>query len=304
MSTQSSQVSNQKENGISIIGLGLMGQALAGAFLKAGHPTTVWNRTAAKAEELVAQGATLADSIGDAVVASPLVVICVSDYDAVHELLDPLDDAFSDRVLVNLTSSSSEQARGFANWAASREITYLDGAIMALPRDIGTEQAIIFYSGPASAFEAHKTTLQSLSPVGATYLDDDHGLSSLYDVAILNIMWSTLNAFYHGATLLKTAGVEASTYAPIGKRLVKSLADWLPVEAQQIDDGTHLDPASDSTLDTSLAAMEHLIHESKSSGINADLPKFIKKLAEGAIADGHGGASYAAMIEQFRKPSA
>ena len=35
---------------VTVIGLGLMGQALAGAFLRAGHPTTVWNRSAAKAD--------------------------------------------------------------------------------------------------------------------------------------------------------------------------------------------------------------------------------------------------------------
>jgi 3-hydroxyisobutyrate dehydrogenase-like beta-hydroxyacid dehydrogenase len=46
---------------VTVIGLGLMGRALATAFLRAGHPTTVWNRTPAKAEQLVAQGAKLAE---------------------------------------------------------------------------------------------------------------------------------------------------------------------------------------------------------------------------------------------------
>lgn len=34
-----------------VIGLGLMGQALAAAFLKEGHPATVWNRSPGKAEQ-------------------------------------------------------------------------------------------------------------------------------------------------------------------------------------------------------------------------------------------------------------
>ena len=55
---------------VTVIGLGLMGQALAGAFLADGHPTTVWNRSAAKAEQLVARGATLAASARNAVAAS------------------------------------------------------------------------------------------------------------------------------------------------------------------------------------------------------------------------------------------
>jgi 3-hydroxyisobutyrate dehydrogenase-like beta-hydroxyacid dehydrogenase len=111
---------------VTVIGLGLMGQALAGAFLRGGHPTTVWNRSAGKAEQLAAQGATLAAAAGDAVAASPLVIVCVSDYDAVHELLDPLADVLAGRVLVNLTSGTSQQARETAEWAAQRGSTYLD----------------------------------------------------------------------------------------------------------------------------------------------------------------------------------
>ncbi|MER5418487.1 NAD(P)-binding domain-containing protein [Streptosporangium roseum] len=41
-----------------MIGLGPMGRAMAAAFLAAGHPTTVWNRTAGRADELLASGAT------------------------------------------------------------------------------------------------------------------------------------------------------------------------------------------------------------------------------------------------------
>ncbi|AVZ74581.1 hypothetical protein SLUN_22845 [Streptomyces lunaelactis] len=49
---------------VSVVGLGIMGTALAAAFLKAGHPTTVWNRSAAKTGPLVAQGALPARSAG------------------------------------------------------------------------------------------------------------------------------------------------------------------------------------------------------------------------------------------------
>ncbi|WP_462188941.1 NAD(P)-binding domain-containing protein, partial [Frankia sp. CcWB2] len=110
-----------------------MGRALAAAFLSNGHPTTVWNRSAGKADDLVANGATLAPSIRAAVEASPLVVICVSDYDAVHELLDPVGAALDGRTLVNLTTASSTVARETASWAAQLGSTYLDGAILALP---------------------------------------------------------------------------------------------------------------------------------------------------------------------------
>jgi 3-hydroxyisobutyrate dehydrogenase-like beta-hydroxyacid dehydrogenase len=281
---------------VTVIGLGLMGQALAGALLRDGHPTTVWNRTAAKAAELVARGATLADSARDAVAASPLVVVCVSDHDAVHEILDPLGEVLHGRVLVNLTSSTSAQARETAEWAARRGATYLDGAILAAPAAMGTADALVLYSGPRSAFDRHEPTLRSLGE--STHLGDDHGLSSLHDVAVLGLMWGILNAFLHGAALLGTAGVRAETFAPLASTGIATVAGWLAAYAQQIDDGTY--PADDSTIDTHLAAMDHLIDESELAGIDAGLPRLVKALADRAVAAGHGGRSYAALIEQVR----
>jgi 3-hydroxyisobutyrate dehydrogenase-like beta-hydroxyacid dehydrogenase len=285
------------QTSVTVIGLGLMGQALAGAFLRDGFHTTVWNRTAAKAEQLVAQGAKLADSVGDAVEASPLVIVCVSDYEAVHKLLDPLGEVLKSRVLVNLTSGTSLAARETAEWAQQRGATYLDGAIMAVPQAIGAADTLLFYSGPRPAFDLHEQALRSLGG-GTTYLGGDHGLSSLYDVAMLSMMWNILNGFLQGAALVGAAGVDAATFAPMAKMLSGTVTDWLAGYAQQIDDGTY--PALDSTIDTHLAAMEHLIHESEFLGVNAELPRFIKTLTDRAVAEGHGGSSYAAMIEQFR----
>lgn len=304
MTTNSASMDHQTQNGdashtpVSVIGLGLMGRALAGAFLRAGHPTTVWNRTAAKAENLITQGAKLADSAGDAVAASQLVVVCVSDYDAVHELLDPLDAVLHGRVLVNLTSGTSAQARATGEWAEQRGSTYLDGAILAVPAAIGTADAAILYSGRRSSFDLHEAALRSLG--AETYVGGDHGLSSLHDVAMLGVMWGILNGFLQGAALLGAAGVNATAFAPLAKQGIGTMAGWVADLAQQIDDGTY--PADDATIDTHLATMAHLVHESETLGVNAELPRFSKTLADRSVADGHGGDGYAAMIQQFRKP--
>lgn len=285
---------------VTVLGLGLMGEALAGAFVRDGHRTTVWNRTPKKAEELVAQGARLADSVADAVAASPLVVVCVSTYDNVHELLDPLGDVLGGRVLVNLTSGTSQLARETAEWAAGQGATYLDGAILAIPPAIGTDEAVILYSGPRSVFDQHEPTLRCLAAAATTYLGSDHGLASLYDVAVLSVMWNVLNGFLQGAALLGTAGVDAATFAPVANTALGTMTQWVTDYAQQIDDGQY--PALDSTIDTHTAAMEHLVEESELLGVSAALPKLVKALADQAIAAGQGGNSYAAMIEQFRKP--
>ncbi|MDI5975138.1 NAD(P)-dependent oxidoreductase [Amycolatopsis magusensis] len=284
---------------VTVLGLGLMGRALAGAFLRDGHPTTVWNRTAAKADDLVAEGATLAGSLQDALTANPLIVVCVSDYEAFHGLLDPHGALLEGRVLVNLTSGTSEQARETAAWAAGLGATYLDGVILAVPQAIATPDAILLHSGPAEAFEQYEPVLRSLGPT--THLGTDHGLSALHDIAVLGLMWSVLNGFLQGAALLGSAGVPASAFADLTTRMAATVADWTPGYAKQIDEGAY--PAYDSTIDTHLAAMDHLVHESEAAGINTELPKSVKAFADRAIAAGRGGDGYAAMIEVFRTPS-
>ncbi|KAA8885454.1 NAD(P)-dependent oxidoreductase [Nocardia colli] len=286
------------ETSVTIIGLGLMGQSLASAFLKAGHPTTVWNRTPAKADQVVSAGARLAPTLDDALGASPLTIICLTDYQAVRELLDTSDIELGGTTLLNLTSGDSAQARSAARWAEEHGVRYLDGAIMAVPPAIGTADAIILHSGPQSVFDTHESTLQALGTV--SYLGADHGLASLYDVAGLAMMWSVLNAWLQGTAMLKTAGVDAATFAPFARQMAAGVADWLPGYAEQIDNGAY--PAEVSALETDVRAMTHLIEESEAVGVNAELPKLFKAIADRAIAAGHGGEQYPVLIEEFTKP--
>ncbi|WPO73491.1 NAD(P)-dependent oxidoreductase [Streptomyces sp. KN37] len=292
-------MSNRSETPVTVIGLGLMGQALAAAFLKAGHPTTVWNRTAAKADQLVSEGASLAPSIAAALKASPLTVLCVTDYEAVRELLGASDVDLDGTTLVNLTSGDSAQAREAASRAERRGARYLDGALMAIPPVIGTADAVILHSGPRADFEAHEPVLEALGTL--TYLGDDPGLASLYDVAGLAMMWSVLNAWLQGTALLRTAGVDAVTYAPFARLMAAGVADWLPGYAEQVDKGSF--PAEVAALETDARSMAHLIEESEAAGVNAELPKLFKAMADRAIAAGHGGEQYPVLIEEFSKPS-
>ncbi|MEU4342135.1 NAD(P)-binding domain-containing protein [Nocardia sp. NPDC023852] len=286
---------------VTVIGLGLMGRALAAAFLKAGHPTTVWNRSPDKADELVGQGAVLAATAAEAVTASDLVVICLTTYEVVHTILDPLSGILSGRVIANLTSGSSEQARATAVWAEERSAEYLDGAIMTVPAGIGRADAVLFYSGSETAFITHEPSLRLLGG-HTTYVGADPGLAVLYDVALLGVMWGTLNSFIHGAALLKSANIDTMAFLPWATGWVDAVKTFAADYAAQIDAGDGAYPANDAKLSTHFASMEHLLHESRAQGINTELPAFAHDLAERVIAKGYADNSYAAMIELFADP--
>jgi 3-hydroxyisobutyrate dehydrogenase-like beta-hydroxyacid dehydrogenase len=72
---------------IGLIGLGLMGRPMGMNLLKAGHSLTVWNRTPARAQELVAAGAVLAKTPREVAAASDILLTIVSDPPALESVL-------------------------------------------------------------------------------------------------------------------------------------------------------------------------------------------------------------------------
>src|SRR5258706_13533002 len=70
---------------VSFIGLGLMGRPMGHNLLKAGFPLVVWNRTASRADSLVAAGAKRAASPHEVAAASDILLTIVSDPPALEE---------------------------------------------------------------------------------------------------------------------------------------------------------------------------------------------------------------------------
>ena len=68
---------------LAVLGMGRMGQALAGRLLQAGHQVTIWNRSPAKAPELVAEGAIEAPSIAEAIEGADVVFTSLDNDEAV-----------------------------------------------------------------------------------------------------------------------------------------------------------------------------------------------------------------------------
>src|SRR5690606_5050862 len=140
-------VVKEKAAPVTVVGLGNMGSALARALLKSGHRVTVWNRSAHKAQSLVAEGAVLADDLRSATEESNIVVACVPTFTVFDELFKPVSGALKGRALVNLTTGTPGESRRTAGWASAAGIGYLSGAIMATPSLIGRPETFIFYGG-------------------------------------------------------------------------------------------------------------------------------------------------------------
>ncbi|MGA5047672.1 NAD(P)-dependent oxidoreductase [Streptomyces arboris] len=286
-----------ERSAVTVIGLGQMGAALAATLLERGHPTTVWNRSAGKAQPLVERGARLAATPGEAVAASPLVIVCVLDYDALHATLDPVAASLAGRSLVNLTSGSPEQAQEAEAWARSHAADYLDGAIMTTPPGVGSPEMMFLYSGSRAVFESHRPTLAALGD--PLHLGAEPGLASLYDAALLGLMWSTMTGWLHGTALVGAEKTEATAFTPVAIRWLSAVTGFLATYAAQVDVGRY--PGDDATIDVQIAAIDHLLHAAAARGIDNALPELLKATMERTRDLGHGSDSYASVIEVLRK---
>ncbi len=164
---------------IGFIGIGIMGGAMAGHLLAAGHPLTIFNRSRnASAEALLAQGATWADSPAEVAAASDIVITIVGfppDVEATFLGANGLVAAARPgSLLIDMTTSSPALAKRIAAEAAARGVAVLDAPVSG--GDVGARNAAlsIMCGGDAAAFararpvfEKMGKTINLMGPAGA-----------------------------------------------------------------------------------------------------------------------------------------
>ncbi|MGW1511000.1 NAD(P)-dependent oxidoreductase [Streptomyces sp. NPDC002394] len=285
MSSSSDQAS------VTVLGLGPMGRALAGAFLDAGVRTTVWNRTPGREGDLVERGAAPAASAGEAVAASPLTVICLVDYDATDSVLrDPaVTDALKGRTVVNLSADVPDRARDTGRWAAGHGIGYLDGAIMTPTPTIGTPAGVFLHSGPEPLYAEHRAVLDALGG-SHTHLGGDIGRAAAYDVALLDIFWTSMTGYVHALALARAEGISARELAPFAQGIGAILPPLFREWAEDVDGGSY--SGEGNPLTSALSTMTHVVHAAEAHGVDASVMRAAETLARRAVDRGHGADGF------------
>lgn len=279
---------------LSFIGLGPMGRAMVGRFLDAGHPVTVWNRTASRADDLVAKGATRADAAADAVAANRLVLLSLTDYDAMYAVLEGAD--LAGRVVVNLSSDTPDKTLKAAAWLAERGAELVVGGVMVPAPLVGDPSAYVFYSGPREVFDRHRETLALIGR--PDYVGEDHSLAQLYYQAQLDMFLTALAGMLHGVALVGSAGVTAEQFAPYLADLASSLSMYVDETVRQVDSGEH--PGDQANVLMMGATADHIVGATEAAGLDTALPKAVQSLYHRAIEAGHGRDSWTALVNVIR----
>lgn len=286
---------------VSVIGLGPMGSALAQAFLAGGLNTTVWNRTRSRADPLAPAGADVAPDLASAVKAADLVVTCLRDHDTTRELLESLPaEAYADRPVVVLASSTPVEARETQVWADARGIRVLIGAIMVPTPLIGTPHALILYAGREELFNQHRAALEVIAP-RSEFVGDDPGLAALLDTAMLEVFFAGMTAFLHAAAMVTGQGLSGTSFVSWAKEMLAILPDTFEGLAADVDAGTY--PGTEDNLAMEVAALSHMVNTSREVGLDSRLPELMHDLARQAVDQGHGADAWSRVVEILRDAS-
>lgn len=122
---------------IGFIGLGIMGRGMARNLLKAGYPVRVWNRTAARMDELAAEGALPTTNPADLAAQSGVIITCVSDTPDVEAVLlgaegappAVIDGVRAGALVIDMSTISPQATRQMAARLAEKGAAMLDAPV-------------------------------------------------------------------------------------------------------------------------------------------------------------------------------
>jgi len=122
---------------VAFIGLGRMGHGMAGRYLDAGFSVSIWNRSKAKAHDLIARGARWSTSPGDAAIDADAVVTMVADDEASRMVWLGTDGAATTMragtLAIECSTVSHDHALRMSRELNARSLIYIDCPVTGLP---------------------------------------------------------------------------------------------------------------------------------------------------------------------------
>jgi 3-hydroxyisobutyrate dehydrogenase-like beta-hydroxyacid dehydrogenase len=200
---------------VGFIGLGLMGKPMARNLLKAGFPVTVWNRTPAKAQELLSDGAKLAANPRGVAEHADVLITIVSDPPALEEVLFAKGALAALRrggTLIDSSTVSPDLARKVAAACAERGIDFLDAPVTGGTWGAEKGELVYMIGGTSAVFERMKPLLEKMGK--RFFLVGPNGAGQTVKLAMNLLLALEVDALAEALALVGAAGIQ-------GERLVE-----------------------------------------------------------------------------------
>jgi 3-hydroxyisobutyrate dehydrogenase-like beta-hydroxyacid dehydrogenase len=194
---------------IGFIGLGDMGQGIVRRLLDAGHQVTGWNRTAAKASELMTHGMAWAETPRQTAAVSEIVFSIVTDSAAVQAVALGEDGVIAglspDSVYLDMSTIDPDVSRHIASEFAVAGLTMLDAPVSGSPITLAQGTASTMVGGDRASFERVEPVLHDIGSK-VSYIGDS-GAAILMKIAVNLTLIVEMVAFCESVAMAEKGGV-------------------------------------------------------------------------------------------------
>ena len=193
---------------IALLGIGLMGEPMARNLLKAGFPLVAWNRTRAKAERLVADGARVAEGAVAAAAAADVVITMLENGVVVEDVLFGQGVAGAMRrgaLVIDMSSIKPREARDHAARLAALGVRHIDAPVSGGTLGAAAGTLAIMAGGEEQDFAAALPVFKAL---GSAVRVGPHGAGQLAKLANQMIVGITIGAVAEALQLAEAGGAD------------------------------------------------------------------------------------------------
>lgn len=271
-----------------------MGTRLAELLVAGGYTVSVWNRTRAKADGIA--GVKAFKNLDEAIAQSPLVVLCVLDYEAVNRIMDGIADKsiLAGKTLINFTTADPREAEALEATLAGLNGGYINGAIQVAPDQMGLPETTIIVSGNKQHFEYSRNALAVFGG-NIKYLGDRAALASAMDLATLTWLYGSYAGLIHGIVLSQKTGLSLSAFSEILGEITPGFTEFFKHQIGVVEKGDFT--ISQSPLSISIAATQRIHDAFRNAGAQTDFVKAISGLLQKAESRGLANQEVAALVK-------
>lgn len=280
---------------IAVLGIGLMGSAMARRLCEAGHVVHVWNRTRHKAERLAPFGATVHAQAADAVRTANIVICLLEDGRVVGEVLFAAGVAKAlkpDSMVIDMSSIQPAEARDHAARLSEMGLTHLDAPVSG--GTLGAEQGTlaIMVGGKAAAFERAGVVFQVFGR--ATHVGP-HGAGQLAKLANQMIVGITIGAVAEALLLCEKGG---ASMAKVREAITGGFADSriLQVHGQRMVDR---DFTPHGRMSVQLKDLRNALATAEEIGFDAPVTRLFEKLYSDGVQHGLTDLDHAGLFVEL-----
>ena len=284
---------------IGIIGLGMLGNAVALHLIDSGFEVTVYNRTREKTLQLKEKGAKISTSPKEIAENSELVIIIVKDANAVNQISFEkngiIEGNHKKLIVADMSTIDPLESKKISKKFLEYKINKLDIPVMGGPNVAITGELVMMASGNKESFDYCKNVLDTIA--SRVFFLGDSGVAHSVKLAMnLQITMLAL-ALSEGIMLVKKSNVDPkifleilnSTYFKTGMSEKKA---YKMIEGKYDTTFTLANLKKDITTMTDTA---------KSLGIKLPMISKAEEMYENAIKEGFGNTDYTGIIEYLKK---